>query len=387
MKIYHDRNFQIICGFGLSAMMMTAMIVPTFPGIIKSLGANEQSIGLILSLFTIPSLVLAPFAGIMADRWGRKKLLGPSIFLFGIFGGSCAFVSDFNILLALRFLQGMGGAPLVNVSMAVIGDLFTGQKRAEAMGLFITINYTGYIVYPFIGGILAGVGWNYPYLLFFLAVPLGVVALLYLDCPVPERRPGLREYMGNSLRFMATPRSLWLFSVALIGSIVFYGTYLTYFTLFLGTHFQASPFIVGLFVSFMGLAIALASSVMGILTKRLSSVSLVIIACFFYACAMLIIPVFDGLWIMLLPSIIIGIAHGLNLPSQNVMAASAAPTENRAGFMAAQGSFRMLGMTIGPPLTGLVRAISNIHTAFIAAGLIILVVPVAAAIIGIKRLK
>ena len=161
-KVYRNRNFQIACSAGLMAMMMVAIIVPAFPRMVAALGITEQSVGLLITVYTIPSFLLTPLAGIMADRWGRRRLLVPSLFLFGIFGTACAFAPDFKTLLILRVLQGIGGAPLGGITGAIIGDLFSGQKRVEAMGLNTTVMYMGYIIYPLIGGALAGLELSLP---------------------------------------------------------------------------------------------------------------------------------------------------------------------------------------------------------------------------------
>jgi ACDE family multidrug resistance protein len=147
-KVYRNRNFQIVCGASLMVMMMAAVITPAFPTIVEALGISGQSIGLLISAFTLPSFLLVLLTGMMADRFGRKKLIVPSLFLFGIFGGACALAPDFKTLLILRGLQGIGTAPLLPVSFAIIGDLFSGQKRAEAMGLNTTVMYIGYVIYP-----------------------------------------------------------------------------------------------------------------------------------------------------------------------------------------------------------------------------------------------
>ncbi len=71
IKFYRDRNFQIVCIVLLTMMMQVSIIVPAFPKIVEALGATEQSIGLLLTLLTLPSFLLGPLAGVMADRLGR----------------------------------------------------------------------------------------------------------------------------------------------------------------------------------------------------------------------------------------------------------------------------------------------------------------------------
>jgi len=387
IKVYRDKNFQIVCGANLMGMMMVAIIVPAFPKMVEALGVSEQSIGLLITAYTLPGFLFAPLAGIMADRFGRKRLLVPSLILFGILGGSCALAPDFNTLLILRVLQGIAGAPLIGVTGAIIGDLFSGQKRAEAMGLNTTVMYVGYIVYPLVGGALASLAWNYPFLPFFIAIALGLVVLVFLHPPEPKSKQSIKAYLGDALRYLRSLRVMWLFFTAVITYILLYGAYLVYFSLLLGTRFQASPFIIGLFISLVGLLTAITSSQVGRLNKSFSVVSLIIGAFVMYAVAMAIIPFVSNLWLCLLPTILFGIAHGLNLPSQRVIAASVAPLEHRAGFMAIHGTMILLGMTIAPLIMGLAFTLTDLNVTFLIAAPIALIIPIMAIIIGKGKLS
>jgi len=385
-KVYHDRNFQIVCGASLISMMMTAVITPAFPTMVEAFGVSEQSIGLLISVYTLPNFLFAPLAGMMADRLGRRRLLIPSLFLYGILGGACALAPDFNTLLILRGLHGVGGAPLMSIPFAIIGDLFSGQKRAEAMGFVTTVMYVGYIIYPLLGGALANFAWNYAFLPFLAAIPVGVIALVSLRCPEPESKQSLKDYLGNALSYLKSLKVLWLFSTTVITYILLYGAYLNYFSLLLGGRFHASPFIIGVFISIVGLITAGSSSQLGRLSKRFS-VTLIIIGAFVvYAFAMAIIPVLSTLWLCLLPTILFGVAHGINLASQRFIAAGVAPFEHRAGFMAIQGTMTPLGMTIGPLLMGLVFSLTSLNVTFFIAALIALIIPIMAAIIGKRKL-
>ena len=386
-KVYQNRNFQIVCGTGLMMMMCVSMIVPAFPRIAESLAVSTQSVGLLITMTTLPGFILTPVAGVMADRIGRKRLLVPSLILFGLFGTACAFAQNFTTLLILRILQGIVGVPLGGVSAAIIGDLFSGQKRAEAMGMNTTILYVGYIIYPLIGGALADIAWNYAFLPFALTIPLGILALVYLRCPEPKSTQKLRDYLGDALHYLKSLKVLWLFSAAVLTYVLLYGAFLTYFNLLLADRFQASSFTIGLFIYAVGLITAIASSQVGRLSRRFSAVSLIIGGFIIYAIAMAIVPVLRNQWLCLLSTILFGIAHGINLPSQSVISAGVAPFEHRAGFMAISGTMNFLGMTVGPPVMGLAFSLTGLNGTFIAGAIIALIIPVMAIIIGRGKLS
>lgn len=113
-QLYRDRNLQLIFAISLMAVLGVATLTPAFPQLAEALKVPTKNLGLLITVFTFPTVILGPIIGIVADRFGRKKIIVPSLFIFGIAGTACAFVRDFNLLLLLRFLQGIGAASLLS---------------------------------------------------------------------------------------------------------------------------------------------------------------------------------------------------------------------------------------------------------------------------------
>lgn len=90
----------------------------------RALGVNQEDAAWLISAFTIPGLLFTPLVGLLSDRYGRRRVLIPCLFLFGAAGGACFFASGFGALVTLRFLQGIGSAPLNVLNAALIGDFF-----------------------------------------------------------------------------------------------------------------------------------------------------------------------------------------------------------------------------------------------------------------------
>jgi len=367
-------------------MMMVAAVVPSFPGIMATFSISEQEIGLVITVFTIPLFILGWVGGIMADRIGRKKIFIWSLILFGVFGGACAFTSDFRLLLLWRMLQGIASAPLGGLLPTIISDLFSGNQRNEALGVNNTINYAGYVVFPVIGGALAGISWSSPFLLFLVAVPIGIIAKFYLKSPEPEKTQSLSEYFRGTLYYLKSWKVMWLFLATIITYILLYGAFLTYFTILVENRFSGAPIVLGSFVSVLGLMTAIASFQVGKLSKYLSSEKLVVIGFIIYAVATAIVPLISNIWLCLLPVALFGIGHGLNLPSLMEMASKVTPLEHRAGFMAIQTTMIPLGMTLSAPLIGFFYSVTgSIDMAFYFGGLLALVAPLLAILIRKKK--
>lgn len=104
--------------------MGVASITPAFPRIEQELHISEQQVGYLITIFTLPGIFLTPVLGVVADRHGRKKILVPSLLLFGVAGFLCFFMRDYHMLLLFRLLQGIGAASIGSLNVTLIGDFF-----------------------------------------------------------------------------------------------------------------------------------------------------------------------------------------------------------------------------------------------------------------------
>jgi ACDE family multidrug resistance protein len=352
-KLLQDRNLHIIFSVTLMAVLGVASITPAFPKIIKELNISPRNIGLLITAFTVPGIFLTPILGVLADRFGRKRILVPSLFLFALAGGACALAQDFHQLLILRFFQGIGAASLGSLNATLIGDLYSGRERDAAMGYNAGVLSLGVAILPAIGGVLAAAGWHYPFLLPLVAFPVGFFVLFTLNNPEPRNNRPLKGYLGSLWQIVQQREVAVLFLATLITFIILYGSYLTYFPLLLSQTFKASTPLIGLIMSGMACTMALTASQMGRLAKYYSKKQLLIVACILYAVSLSLIPFVPNLPVLLIPVFLFGIAQGLNIPTIQTMLAALAPLEYRASFMAVNGMILRLGQTLGPILMGL----------------------------------
>jgi ACDE family multidrug resistance protein len=378
VKLYRDRNLQIIFAVTLIAVMSVSSITPAFPSIMRYFDVTPAQIGLLITFFTLPGVLLAPVTGVLADRYGRKRILVPSLFLFAVAGVSSAFVRDFNLLLMLRVFQGLGAASLGSLNLTIIGDLYSGPQRTAAMGLNASVLSIGTASYPAIGGALALIAWYYPFFLPILAVPVGLVVMTMLKSPVPESEQNLKEYLGNTWRHLRNMKVLGLLLASTITFILIYGTLLTYFTLLLDERFSASSFTIGLMITSMSLITAVVSWQLGKINRILSLTQMVIIAFILYGFAFVFIAVFPQLWLMIVPMALIGAGHGVNIPSLQTSIAGLAPLEYRAAFMSVNATVLRLGQTIGPPLMALIYVNHGLNITFYVSAAIALMTAVIA---------
>ncbi|HUS70344.1 MAG TPA: MFS transporter [Anaerolineae bacterium] len=362
--VYRDTNLHIVFGVTLMAVLGVSSITPAFPRIVEELGISPQAVGSLITVFTLPGVFLTAFLGVLADQFGRKRILVPALLLFAIAGCACAFARDFRLLLLLRFLQGAGAAGLGAMNVTIIGDLYTGQERAAAMGCNSSVLSVGTASYPAIGGALATLGWFYPFLLPLAAIPVAVAVLFSLDSPEPRRPQDFRQYLADAWMVMANRRVGALFAVGTLTFILYYGSYLAYFPLLISGTFGVSLFVVGLIVSVASVATALASSQSGRLAGMFSGRALIGASCLLYAVPLVAIPMVSSLWLYLIPVSIFGVAQGINMPSQMALLAEQAPMEQRGAMMSVNGMVLRLGQTLGPLVMGVVLTMSGLNGVF-----------------------
>jgi MFS transporter, ACDE family, multidrug resistance protein len=362
--IYQEPNFQIICAISLIAVLGVSSVTPAFPNLSKALNVNPKNIGLLITAFTLPTLLLGPIIGIMADRLGRKKIIVPALFIFGIAGTACAFAQDFNLLLFLRLLEGIGAAPLASLSVTLIGDLYTQDRRTAAMGYNASVSSIGTASYPTIGGALATFGWNFPFLLPIVAIPIGLVVLFALKNPEPKGDRNLKEYLRNAGKVLQNRQLFGLFIASAANFVLLYGAYVTYLPQLISNTFKAPPTTIGILLSSVSVAITITSSQLGRLSRRFQATTLIRASFVLFGLALFIVPFVPNIWLLLIPTTIFGTGLGIGFPSVQTLLANLAPREYLATILSVNGTFFGLGQTLGPLLMGIAFGIGGINSVF-----------------------
>ena len=135
------------------------------------------------------ALTLAAFlltAGSLADMYGRRLLYLIGLAVFTAASALCGFAQTTLMLQLSRGLQGVGGAIMFAVSLALLADAFRGKDRGIAFGVWGTITGLAVAIGPLLGGALtSGLSWRW---IFFVNVPLGIIAVVISMLKVSESR-------------------------------------------------------------------------------------------------------------------------------------------------------------------------------------------------------
>lgn len=370
INFLREKNLHIICAVTLMAVLGVSSVAPALPRVAEALRISTGQVGLLITVFTFPGVILTPFTGILADRIGRKIVLVPSLLLFAIAGVACAFAPSFEMLLWSRFLQGIGAASIGSINVTLIGDLYDGSRRTEAMGYNASILSIGTASYPAIGGALAIFGWNYPFLLPVLAVPVALAVVFGLNNPEPKSTSSLKDYLNAAVESVLRPQALILFAASVITFILLYGAYLTFLPAFLHDRFGAATWQIGIILSTMSVVTAITSTQLKQLGERLGKRLLPAYGFGAYAVSIAIMPLMPGTWFLLIPVSLFGVAQGMNIPAITNLLAGLVPMEQRGAFMSINGMVLRLGQTLGPMIAGAFFAVIGLDGVFYASAVL-----------------
>lgn len=378
--LYQDKNLLILFTVSLITFLVLASIPPAFPKIIHALNVAPQKIGLLISVFSFPSLVLGPVVGVLADRVGRKQILVPSLVLFGIAGTACAFARDFNLLLFFCFLQGIGGASLHTLTIALISDLYSGVRRTTVIGYNTSIITASTAAYSIIGGALAVRDWHYPFLLSLAAIPVALLVWFGLKNSEPTGEKPLKVNLLNALKSLKNFQLVGLFITSTAQFILLYGACRNYLPLLIADSFKSSSLVIGVILASIPVATSITASQVGRLARRFPETTLIRASFAFYALALFSVPFVSNLWLLLIPTVMFGIGFGICSPIVLTLVASRASKEYLATVISVNGAFCNLGRIIGPLLMGVAFGIGGISGVFYAgAGIAIATLGIASA--------
>jgi ACDE family multidrug resistance protein len=372
--VYRDPNLHIIFTVTWVAMMGVGSLTPVFPSVMEHFAISSQQVGLLISMYTLPGIFLAPVTGLLADRYGRKKVLVPSLLLFAAAGTGCAFAPSFEALLALRVVAGCGGAALQGLNNTVIGDLYSGRERMEAIGYNASVQNLATLTNPLLGGLVALAGWFYPFFLPLLALPVAWFVAFHLDSGEPvSKRQSLSQYIGGAMKGIATRPMIALFLGHIVSVMIAFGVLMVYIALLMADRFGASPLDIGIVVAASSIVGTLVSTQAGRISRVMTPRQMIVAGFLLSAAGVALNTVMPGLWLLLIPAFIKGVSQGIMNPPMYMLLLEGAPAASRAGIMALNGSIHRVGQTIAPLFFGICYAVGGMDAVFhVGAAMLVL---------------
>jgi MFS family permease len=173
-QIWQDpRAIALLMAASLTTMA-NATISPALPGLERLFEEDPNAGMLVRLLVPAPSIsvaIFAPFAGLVADRYGRRRMLLTGVILFVIAGCAGLFLPDLPTIFASRLVLGLAVALIMTAQTALVGDYFTGDDRSALSGLQISARNFGGLVFISFAGWFAALSPRLPFVIY------GVVAV------------------------------------------------------------------------------------------------------------------------------------------------------------------------------------------------------------------
>ena len=367
------RNMQLIIVIAMVTMYGGSVISPALPSIQQAFNIETSSIGLLMTAFSFPGIISIPIAGILSDRYGRRKIVVPLLLLYGIAGTLCFFAPSYEILVSLRFLSGIGAGAIATLTLTLIGDLFQGRERTEALGYRIAFGQASTGIFPIFGELLAVISWRYPFLLFFLAIPVGFLALAILGDETARNKSTIREYLSEVTRGLLNARTASLLTVAPTLMIINQGIIMTFLPVYLGYTFGVSAAIIGLVISVRVIAGVIGASSMGVLTDHMREEWLLIWSLAVLALGVSLVPFVTSVWLMIGPVLLIGAASGIGFPAFQSLLVGEAPKQLMAGIMSANGVTNRIGQALGPIIASALYGVGGFNAVFFGGALFLMI--------------
>ena len=182
----HPRKWWILVAVSIGMFMglLDVTIVNiAMPAIITDLHTTVAQASWVISAYSLVLAVCFLSMGRIADRYGQKRVFMFGLVTFTLFSLLCGFAPDINWLIAFRAGQGIGGAALLTISLAIVLGVFPRRQQGMAVGLWGALGTAAAAVGPVLGGVLVTYGhWSW---IFFVNIPVGIFAVVVCSIVIP----------------------------------------------------------------------------------------------------------------------------------------------------------------------------------------------------------
>ncbi|MCI4066646.1 MFS transporter [Micromonospora sp. R77] len=176
-----DKRRATLLVTGLAFFMVlldTTIVTVALPSVQRDVGAGLGPLGWVVTGYTLPFAAMLLPAGVLGDRYGRRRAFLGGLTVFTLGSAVCALADGLPQLVAGRALQGVGGAALGPASLALVATAYPDERqRVRALGVWSALTGAALPAGPVIGGLLLTATSNWR-VIFAVNVPVGVITLI-----------------------------------------------------------------------------------------------------------------------------------------------------------------------------------------------------------------
>lgn len=371
------------------APMAAIVIAPSLPQMQAHFADVPNVEFLVPVALTIPGLLVAflsPIVGMLADRFGRKRLLVSAVVAYGVLGTLPLLLESLYGIIASRIALGCAEAVVVTISTMLIGDYYSGAQRQKYLALQTTFASSSAIIFFLIGGALGELGWRMPFVVYIVPLLMAVFSQLLLWEPTPSELASSQEEDDQGAQVFRLWVSLGICAITFIGAIAFMVLQIQLAYL-LGDVGERSPQTAGMIASACSVMIVLGTLSVHVLKRLGLRVPHCLTLAFgLIATSFLMIPSVTDNSGMLAVALVNGLGCGLLLPTLAIWNMRELPWFRRGlGTGMWYGSY-CLGMFISPILVVTVTKFSGSIAVTVGwLGWCLLPIAVAAFVAGLCR--
>jgi len=343
---WDSRTVRAVLASTALAPLGVPLIAPGIATIRDEFAITDARASLLISAYFVVGIVLSPFIGLLIDRIGRRRMLVAGLTVFGACGTAMAFASSFDVVLALRVIQGTGAAAIFITTVTVITDTFDGAQRNTVLGVNVAVLSAAAAIFPVVGGVLVELAWNAPFLAYVVALPAAVFVAVTLEEPrrtAPDR--GI-AYVRSALNAVRARSVLSLFGATILTEFLAFGVVFTTVPIVLAR--SISPVWIGVTLFAAETVATLVAAGSGRLARGLADLHIVSLGFASYCLGFL------GIWAAPAPIfvamalLVVGAGLGLLLPTIDAALGVRIDETHRAGAFSVRNSATFFGRAAGP---------------------------------------
>lgn len=345
--------FLLLCLIGFAAFFSSYLRFPVMPLFAATLGAGPAQVGIINGAFMLTAGLLSIPAGLLADRFGRRKLIiaGLAATAFSALLVTVCRLPGEMVLAYVLF--GIGMAAFAPGMLSLVADVMPVQQLGLAYGWYTTAIYTAMTVGPASGGVLArGFGLRQVFLISGgLQLAVVLLALLLLPQGPPRHKTDIRSALSGSIILLRNQRLIACL-LATVVSCIGFGVFVTFLPLYAsGLGYDAAK--VGLVFAAQAVTNVVGRVPIGRLADRFDRRWLVSGGLICLAAALMALGRVVDLPRILACSAVIGVGMALSFTAIGAMIAELVPPLQRGLSMGMYNSCIYLGMMCGSTVMGL----------------------------------
>ncbi|MEX1655066.1 MFS transporter [Streptomyces pseudovenezuelae] len=202
------------------------LIAPVLPKMQDHFASVPGAKALVPLALTVPALalaLLAPFAGVLVDRLGRKRLLIVAAVLYSVFGTAPLWLDSLGAIIASRALVGVTEAAIMTCCTTLIGDYYSGRQRVKYLALQTMCASASATAFFVVGGAAGSAGWRVPFWVYAVSLVLAPLMAAVLPSPAGRTTADEAPVPGTAPRRSFPWRQLaGICALTFFGAVVFY---------------------------------------------------------------------------------------------------------------------------------------------------------------------